>query len=119
MKTAIVLCTVLGCFHGLANACTILNKRQVRIGVEQGIEGNCANNGERIACTLSQDEGASTAWAPAGVITAPTWATWCFLPVAATANSLSSGDWNSSWKIIPETRKTSSISPSIGHSLRR
>jgi len=71
VKTAIVLCTVLGCFHGLANACTILNKRQVRIGVEQGIEGNCANNGERIACTLSQDEGGINCVGPGGSYNGP------------------------------------------------
>jgi hypothetical protein len=43
-------------FASAADACTILNKRSVRMGVEKGIQGQCANNGQSIACTLG-DEG--------------------------------------------------------------
>lgn len=39
-----------------AEACSIVNKRQTRLGVDYGVEGLCANNGWRVACTVTDGE---------------------------------------------------------------
>jgi hypothetical protein len=39
---------------GAADACTLLDKRPTRLGTDKGIEGRCANNGQSISCTLSE-----------------------------------------------------------------
>lgn len=51
---------------GVAGACTIVDKRPARLGVEKGVEGRCANNGERIICTLSDEGEGITCSGPAG-----------------------------------------------------
>lgn len=50
-----------------AEACSIVNKRQTRLGVDYGVEGQCANNGWRVACTVTQDESGISCEGPEGV----------------------------------------------------
>lgn len=50
-----------------ADACYIVNKRQTRLGVDYGIEGLCANNGWRVACTVTQDDEGISCEGPEGV----------------------------------------------------
>lgn len=50
-----------------AEACSIVNKRQTRLGVDYGVEGQCANNGWRIACTVTQDDEGISCEGPEGV----------------------------------------------------
>ncbi|WP_139555821.1 hypothetical protein [Methylotetracoccus oryzae] len=38
-----------------SGACTLVDKRPVRLGTDQGIQGRCANNGESITCTVDND----------------------------------------------------------------
>lgn len=50
-----------------AEACSIVNKRETRLGVESGVEGQCANNGWRVACIVTQDEEGISCEGPEGV----------------------------------------------------
>ena len=50
-----------------AEACSIVDKRRVQLGVDYGIEGRCANNGWRIACTVSQQDDEISCEGPEGV----------------------------------------------------
>jgi len=51
----------------IAEACSIVDKRETRLGVDYGVEGRCANNGWRIACTLSQQQQQISCEGPEGV----------------------------------------------------
>jgi|GEM_PF-4422424 len=57
-KTAAVLlsATALISIHGHAQVCSIVDKKKVTIGLQQGISGRCSNNGEAITCFLDNDE---------------------------------------------------------------
>lgn len=50
-----------------ADACSIVDKREFRLGVDSGVQGRCANNGWRIACTVSQTEQEISCEGPEGV----------------------------------------------------
>lgn len=49
------------------DACSIVDKREFHIGVDYGVEGRCANNGWRIACTVSQQDQQISCEGPEGV----------------------------------------------------
>ncbi len=50
-----------------ADACAIVDKREFRLGVDYGVQGRCANNGWRIACTVSQAEQEISCEGPEGI----------------------------------------------------
>lgn len=67
-KIATLVCT--GILWGTttgAGACSIVDKREFRLGVDTGVQGRCANNGWRIACTVSQTEQEISCEGPEGV----------------------------------------------------
>lgn len=57
-KTAAALLSaaMLVCAFADAQACSILDKRSVTIGLDEGVSGRCSNNGEPITCILEDDE---------------------------------------------------------------
>lgn len=58
-KTATVLlsATILTSAHGQVDVCSIVNKKKVTIGLQQGISGRCSNNGAPITCLIANNEG--------------------------------------------------------------
>jgi hypothetical protein len=42
-------------FHGISNACSILNVEEVQIGTSKGIKGICSNNRLPITCVPKVD----------------------------------------------------------------
>lgn len=52
----------------LVEACNIVNERRVRIGLDQGIRGQCANNGQEIFCSTNIDEGGIFCQGPGGSV---------------------------------------------------
>lgn len=68
MKMVILVCGVILLLSSVgAGACSIVDKRSFRLGVDNGIQGRCANNGWRIACTVSQTEQEISCEGPEGV----------------------------------------------------
>lgn len=68
MKVYVLCCTAAALLaFGSAQACSIVDKREYRLGVDSGIEGRCANNGWRIACTVSQQDQEISCEGPEGV----------------------------------------------------
>lgn len=68
MKILITLTTVTAfAACNSAEACYIIDKHQVQLGVDYGIEGRCANNGWRIACTVSRQDSEISCEGPEGV----------------------------------------------------
>lgn len=68
MKISMFYCAAAALMaFGSADACSIVDKREFRIGVDSGVEGRCANNGWRIACSLSQQEQEISCEGPEGV----------------------------------------------------
>jgi len=61
MKRSILVAIVTAVllFHGVAAACTMLNKKEVQIGDKKGVQGVCSNNGLPISCTFISGEGIS------------------------------------------------------------
>ncbi|MBM4200878.1 MAG: hypothetical protein FJ189_06285 [Gammaproteobacteria bacterium] len=53
---------------GVSDACTLVDKRPVRLGTERGIQGRCANNGQPITCTLDENGAGIDCSGPAGEI---------------------------------------------------
>ena len=39
---------------GTAYACSVLNKERARIGVSEGFQGECSNNGYSVTCVLQE-----------------------------------------------------------------
>ena len=54
--TALLLATILTSAHGQVDVCSIVDKRRVNTGLQQGISGRCSNNGEPITCFLDNNE---------------------------------------------------------------
>lgn len=66
-RVTIVCGGILLAFAGWVDACSIVDKQEFRLGVDNGIQGRCANNGWRIACTVSQAEQEINCEGPEGV----------------------------------------------------
>lgn len=62
MKKA-VIATIIAflTFHGVAAACTILNRHEVQSGDSKSIEGVCSNNSLPITCNFAKGEGITCA----------------------------------------------------------
>jgi hypothetical protein len=58
-KTAAVLlsATILTAAHGQGDTCSIVDKKTVNLGLQEGISGRCSNNGQPITCFLDNNEG--------------------------------------------------------------
>ncbi|MFA5074255.1 MAG: hypothetical protein WC539_10220 [Nitrospirota bacterium] len=55
-RTIIVLSVLFLSYPIIADACSINDQKQIRIGASEGIEGICSNNGSRISCQFKGDE---------------------------------------------------------------
>ena len=68
-----VCCIIAACFViGTTDACTIVDKREARLGTDRGIQGRCANNGQSITCILDADGEGIDCTGPYGEFTGDT-----------------------------------------------
>jgi hypothetical protein len=55
LLTVVMVCSA--SVWGVVTGCEIADAQRIRIGLNDGVQGVCSNNGEEISCTYQQDEG--------------------------------------------------------------